>query len=494
MRVGLACLLVLGCGGSRPLGSDAGVPDLGGGVDAAVDLSPPTVTGTRLKPGGTQLVGLTTDGQIVLLDDTDAVSAVPLAGGAAQIVSPAPATNNQAAETLGRLVVVFPSADFTTGRSGLAIWTPASGLKTISTSSMLFNSPSASSDGAWLLYFDNVTSDGGTGDLTVAKADGTMKRVLAAAVSTSAAGTLCSAQLAWAGTLAVYATCPAGPADGGTVPVTIGTFDPATNATQTLTANGSFFQVSPNGKNVLVSDFNNNLSVVTPPSATLVPVDTNAGQAFFAPDGSLIYSGSSLMHATLAPLVKVALQSPPGGNPAFAAGNVSPDSKWFGLSTMFDPNGNGSDYWLGSTNPALPPTSVQPQTTVAFGGNLGAGDSFTRDSKQALFLDAFDGTNFVGTLKSIPTAGGVAITWGTPPTSWVAAAPGGKIVFNDHWIKSSNAAQADLRVGDTANAGAAPTLLAERADPTFLITPDGQSVLYTTHAAGAEGLWIAPLP
>ena len=165
------------------------------------------------------VAGVTTDGYVLYTDTTaDEYFAVPLAGGTPAMIG---ASDGTAEFVSGPVGFAFNGFDPNAGTAALTIWTSAHGAQPIGSAVLGANIKQGqldvSSDGAHLLYFDNVTA-AGTADITVIDTDGTNKAVLVPSVDLTS--TTCFPSAFFAGAYAVVESCPASDAgaptaDGG---------------------------------------------------------------------------------------------------------------------------------------------------------------------------------------------------------------------------------------------------------------------------------------
>ncbi len=486
MRFCLAALILFaGACDSTSGPGDSGLPDLGG-PDLSSGPGTPSLTGTRVEQGKLHLTGTTSGGMIVFIDEANAsVHELSLATGVTQVIAPG-VVGTASAAIFGDVIAVHDLPPSSSSRP-LSVWTNAQGLKSISSSGEI-----ASVNGDWMVYLDNDTypnSGLGTADLVLSKTDGTSKRVLITDVQNEVSIAGCPARAYAIQSLFVISYCPAA-LDAASTSTIVASVDTAGGAIQIL-AVGPGLRIHPNptGTQLLMTDSTFALSVLSLTGATTA-VDTTSGEILFAPDGTALYDrgGGTLNRVTLGPpLVKTTLQA---SGVAFLVGPASPDSKLVLFASQLHQAAaaGGGNLLVAATSGTAAPIVLDAQTSAGSGGQLPVGDSFTADSSHALWLDPFSASS--GTLRSMPVAGGQATTWGTPPTTFVRAASGSKIVFTDHWATSYG----DLRSADTASAQTAPSLLANQADATYLVSPDGTQVAYTTHAVGYEGLYVTSLP
>jgi hypothetical protein len=325
----LAGLVVTGCSGStadnpsdggNPSGTDASTADTsvpinngpdGGSADTgSSDSSTPPqdvqVTpfdaalpgqdaglpqGTLLVPGGGQyLDGVTSDGFIIFDDGNGTVSAIPLAaasgdGGVAEAgagkVQVGTTGPNADISVHGGAVFLWTDPDQNTYVSPLSIWTSAAGLQALATSS-LDGQATISSDGAYILYANNVNVAGDTGDIVLAKSDGTAKVTLAQGVSVTGD---CSVFFRFvSGDHVVGSYCTAADAAAGLATVSSFTV-PAGTKTDLVYGANSAWGTDGTGTNVFVV-VNGTGEVVPVAGGPATPIDTSVSSGTLTSDGS----------------------------------------------------------------------------------------------------------------------------------------------------------------------------------------------------------------
>jgi hypothetical protein len=156
---------------------------------------------------------------------------------------------------------------------------------------------------------------------------------------------------------------------------------------------------------------------------------------------------------------------------------VSPNSALALYSKVYDPFNGGGDLSLVPLGAGATPTQL-----VAGGAYL-FGDGFTTDASQVLYFTDLQGDQ-TATLNARPTAGGAVRSLG--PAVWtVAAGPGARIAYNDHYSASANqTARADLWWVDLSGS-VAPALIASQADASFAISRTKKYVVYSVPDDGA---------
>lgn len=453
-RAGLAGLLlgIVGCGGAPSM------------MEVDMAPSPVHLEGRRLASGGMRVVGMTRDDRALIADDARGLVAVPLDGGEAIVIDPA----SEWVEVAGPLVLSWSRTGG--GYGNLVAWR-APGPPVRLGEAARIRPFAVSDDGAWILYGQH-REDRGV-DLVTVAADGGSRH------ETPGFSNACPIAMGWAGGRFLASGC-----DGGNI-AELRAIDPATGAVVKLLPQADFFAPLPDGKRVLAAHGT---------SAWIVPIDGGLPDTFpdavsdgaFLPDGdTFVYRTSygALRRTSISHVAPVALVA----SGVRTIRQLSPDGAHL-VYAANDRTGSGySDLHLvATTAPASPVTLVADLAGALFG------DAFTSDGSHVLFEDGCNDA-YVGRFLSRPVADGAATPRGA--SAWIVhAAQGARVVWNDHYERAAQRqGRADLFTGDVSG-GAAPTLIATRADLYFQVSSARDRVAYTYSATpGMEGLYVADL-
>ena len=277
--------------GSPDSGSlDSGSPDVGQ-VDAPLDAAP----GNALATGMDQLLGITTDGQIIYTQGPN-VMAVPLKGGPPETIGPVTSPQAPSVDGFG---VVFPTYS-DAGVANTTLWTKAHGAHDLGAVSY----PVVSPDGTLVAVAGGNPGATSGAWLVLANTDGTNEHAVMPKIDWA------GASFGSNGTLRVTLGDPADGNVDGLYWLTPGGFSSQIpfGSRLTIDRTGSYvFQVQKGGPAVLVKTAD----------ATSSPVDTNIdvlGWPVFDPKGEYVYyeKGGVLMRASVAsPSSPAALGVPP---------------------------------------------------------------------------------------------------------------------------------------------------------------------------------------
>jgi hypothetical protein len=534
-----------GTGGTGGTTKDGGASDTStsdaGGIDGGRDVVPDAgrtlpdgsvpPSGTQLVPGIISLVGVTSDNHAVYTDDTaGTLNVIPLAGGTPTSIG----TADDRVLVRGSAVIRWTGSSRVTP---LTVWTAAHGAKAVAmTSNATTNAVAVSADGAHVIYFDGVDASRTTGNLFIARTDGTGQTQLAASVVLN--DPTCAPTFAFGGNAAAaaaYCITPSSP-DGGADDAgtgDAGTADAATADAATAdaaipdaaTADGVSLDVGTTDgappappPRAVVQTYGGatwtattiatgvNPRVAIAPNGTIVLVSAPAGllaypaaggaSTLIDPEGgfgSFTNDGMGIIYTTPSRALKRATITAPSPTTLVASGFAgirarSPDEKWLlGYSTAIS-NQDLSDLYLASATTAGTPTALSTEETAGLFGS----DGFTADSTHAIYYTGI--ANGLGTFHSVALTG----TIGAPVTHasnvWLHyAATGAKVALNDNYDESTNTA--DIRVVDTSVAGA-PLLLVSLADGDFFIAGTKDKVVYSWRylAGSMAGLWVTAIP
>jgi hypothetical protein len=524
VRWGLGTVVaLLGLGGcsssSAPATSDAGD---GGKAEAAVkDVAleplPPfdgqyggdggsPGTGTMLTSFyGAVIDGITSDGWVVYSNGGEVPTfyAANLTGGTT--VDLGLAQSYGYAIVTGDVAFLFTSIDVddNTYASPLSIWTSKGGQHTLTQNSFLENA-AVSSDDTWVLYYDNLNPSNQTGDLYVAKTDGSSAAVLAPSLPGLAPGGSCEPNFGFAGTTAFVAWCPT----GSTTSVSISTFAlsaGAWSATNTLTA-----ATSPA---ITVDPTNTYLAYVDSAGLEYVPLAGGTPTLIDATGtyGVFTKSGTSIVYPTSAKsLDRATIGSADAGADASASEVLvaSGVDGIYGLSptnttaVVFSAESSGlaNVYTASATTPGslTKLTSATSSTVPGFG--VFDGDAFTADSSQVLFFTSIqsspEGSPFGALYAGVASSGAVTELSASSNTVWAYGA-GTKVVYADNLLFEATTTL-DIKAADVT--GGPTTLISHGATAgsgaAFFLSPDKTKIVYSWTSPGTEngGIYVAPVP
>jgi hypothetical protein len=262
---------------------------------------------------------------------------------------------------------------------------------------------------------------------------------------------------------------------------------PASGQQITLATNvDAQFAIDPNGVAVVMANASGLVASAPSGVGGLVSIYTGVESWVVSSDGR------SVVYATTTNALKRASTSAPVSPTELVASSfqgvdvLSPDGSWaLGYLTQGGQSGT-SDLYAASAISSGAPFTLSSAATAASGL---AGDSFTTDSKYAVFLTDVTST-FTGTLMAYALGTAGAPTVLAPNTFEDLAVVGSQLVYNSNDANG----KADIAWVDLAK-GTTPTAIVTQADEEFLLGPARDKVVYTYAAGGtSDGLWIAPLP
>ena len=472
-------------------GGGSDVKTDGGGDTAKTDSATPDFTASLVAEGTfdpIQSAGMTTDDHFIAIDDKGNAVAIPIAGGAPITISDGAVTANVV--TSGKTVLVWKSVNKTTSVGTLVVWTKATGAKTLSTTSILYEA-AASDDGTMVVYADNARSAGKVFDYSISKTDGTgvQKAVITNVMEDPAK---CQAQSGFAGTKALLAWCSAdtGGGDGGVdaavdvgldadvggdagtptaIPGTISMIDPSGTVT-TLKSNAvPQYAESKDQTKVTLLTQAGAYSVLTLGGAE-TPIATGVTFGGMFPEGNKVLyvdSAKDLYSATIgATPAPVKLASGVGifYNPIVGATHII-------YGTKQDSTGRLSDMFLVPVGGGTPVTLTTTANATIFG------DQWTADKSLVTIYSPAVGST--GTLLAIDPAAPTPKTIAT--NSWVAYSPkGSTIVYNDNYNDTGDfsGGSSDLHIVDAKTGG--PKLMAVQAGSDFYLTTARDKVCFAS--------------
>jgi hypothetical protein len=527
MRWGLAaCALVLswgasGCSSSSaPAGtSDAGdagkVPEASGIKDVVLEPLAPfdghyggdggdPGTGTMLQPFyGAIIDGVTSDGWVVYSNGGEVPTfyAANLAGGGT-------ATDLGLAQSYGYAFVegevafIFTSIDVddNTYASPLSIWTSKGG-EHVLTMNSFFENAAVSSDNQYVLYYDNLNTSAETGDLYVAKTDGTGATIVQRGLPGLTPGGACEPNFTFAGTTAIVAWCPT----GSTSSVNIAAYAPpmwgsAVDAgTATLVTGATSLAID-------VDPTNTTLAFVNAGGLQVIPLAGGAPTLIDATGtgGAFTKDGMNLVYTTSANTLALSPVAVPSTTPLVTAGvkgiyGLSPDNKTALVFSTAEGNGLTDLYTASASTAGFTTKLTATDNATPAGFGILAGDPFTIDSSHVLFLSAVttsaEGSPF-GTLNAGSASTGASTPLSTASNT-VWATTGTKVVYSDNLLFLATTTM-DIKAVDVASG--TPTLISHGAtagsSAAFYLSPAKDKIIYSWTSPGTEsgGIYVAPIP
>ncbi|HEY8090382.1 MAG TPA: hypothetical protein VIF09_21120 [Polyangiaceae bacterium] len=477
-----------------------------GGGDGGTGLPDGAVppTGTPLVQSATVVVDGVTSDDFAVYTDTAAstVNVVPVAGGSPTKLG---TDDGSGVAVAGKAVLFWSGAGGASGAGAFSVWTSAHGVQALATASPPSQGTpgmaDVSSDGAHVLYFDNVVADDAgtqlTADFYVANTDGTGKTRVLGGVHLDNQN--CPPYAAFAGAYAVIAYCTtagptpdAGAGDAGVAPsATLATYTGAswaTTATLSIASQPAFVVDKPGDE--ILYDTATGLSLASVGTGVSVPLDLTGLTGTFTSDGKNVVwvaSDGSIKRAAVAtPATATVLVAAGGGYKGLLG--LSPDDKWL-LAYKAVGSGGTSDMYLASAETAGAASTLSSATTAAI-----YGDAFTADSSRVLFY-----TNIksgAGDFNAAAVSGGAPTKLGS--NAWInASTTGTKALFNDNHVGGQQGAPgtADIEAVDTAATGA-PKLMVTQADDLFYLTSARNKVVFSWSqvASSQAGLYATPVP
>jgi hypothetical protein len=454
-------------------------PDLAGGGS---DMAP--VVGNLILQGNLDLWGITSDGYVVyenLATNPRTYNVIPIGGGASTQLAANSATSQVA--VYGKVVFVWEAVSGTTGLGTLAVWTAAGGKKGAVTASRA-GVGAALDDGSKILYVGNEV--GVNGDLVIddpATMTAPVKILNGAAASFS--NDACFPLFGFAGTTRVISTwCAAGTSS----PVTVSSFDFTGAKTDLQSSARLFWRLDAAGSKAFVVSSTGAASVVPIAGGAATAIESNVGFGWMSKNGSQVVYRTAETTASLRSLRRSATTAPApaqlvGMNVA-ALDEISPDD---GYLTYYD----GTNIQLASTTVAGTPLLLYDTAVGGSGGSLG--DTYTSNSAYVMYMSAFDAVSGItGTLQTRPVGGGAATQRSTTALN-VFAAGGSKVLFTDNYDGSGATDIVDVKSVDASGAAAA-SVIATRTDYFVLLTHAKDKVVYTSHTATPNGLYVSTIP
>jgi hypothetical protein len=485
----LVVAVVAGCtssslspGGSSP--ADLSLP-------APADLEQPIAPSSALLSGVYYLNGITSDGQLVVTGPNSTnVSLLPPAGG-----TPTQIGTANFVDVRGNVVLLFTNVDVSAGLYQLSAWSASGGLHSLSDATTLYLLPQLSSDGQYLLYFDNVSGDGSTGDLVTAKLDGSDHFTLISQTPTGNSITSgCYPYADFLGGGFVLSYCDHVDADAGSALGNVATVDPRTGTlTQVVSdANYSYFVVNAAHQQAYSDDDLYN-GILFGADGKPKPFAEDVDSALFDRDGTVIYATfTDLDRYSPAVHFSTTLQPTPV-NSFLELVELSPDGKTalLSLNTSTSSTTYGQDLWAVALTPNAPLSPILKQASGLPVEYFAGGSSFTSDSKYVFFESPLDPTNYTAPLRVAPIAGGDGV--GT----MVAGSALQILTTHDSFAlvcanpDSSN--NCDLLLVDAANPSSVQKLDTLVQGYSLFLSSDRKTLFYSVSDGARSGIYRLPL-
>ena len=444
-----------------------------GSTDVSIDAGPAPL-GTKIATGDFSLQGVTTDGYAIVTENiSNALQAIPLAGGAAVTIDAA----SSSVAVRGKVVFSWHAVD-TNGIGGLTTWTASGGVKATATTTFA-DVAAANADGSTIAYLDAATA-AGPANMVFSLADGTGKKTLDA-VNLS----FCAPDLRYAAARPIASYCAT------SATVTVASWDVTGGTKVTLQTTGKSFSTDTAGTKVFLVSASGAASVIPITGGTATAVDTGVAAGAMLPDGTgVVYrmTAESIKRSPLPTVAPITLVT--SGAKSFLG--ISPDGANALYRNAFVASSRLSDLFMASTLTPGTPTTLNAATTT---DPTYFGDTFTTDNSRVMFATDVDTTTGLASLKVKPVASGSISTISTAAW-WAMAATGSKIVFDDGFVAGSSTtpSRGDIRIVDAATTAAA-TLLVTKADAFFLLSPAKDKLVYTyTFVPANQGLYVGALP
>jgi hypothetical protein len=514
----------------------------GGPTDAATDVAndvihyPPTDSGEGgmvVAPSGTQLVAstdplllyaVTSDGYAIYANTmTTNLYAASVTGGANQMPTAIVQSVGANAGIIADGPVALIWSNLTPAGIGtLSVWTAANGAKMLSNASSAFLAR-VSKDQTHVVFLDATTATSTA--IAVAGVDGTGKATLVPMATISAT---CAPNVGFAGNDAIAAYCQM----GGTTPMDAGAEGGASDAGTggagpqitrytgaswmpmpiSTAAGATAFDANSTGDHVLWFD-NGGLEAYSLASGMSTPIDPNGDSFVITPDGTKVVYGTVIppdagsdAGGSLGPFKVSPIASPSPttlGSGIFAFNSISPDGNWVQGFSQQNAMTMYTNVILASTM-----TPGTPQMLVTTAGSQALGDSWTTDSKFAIYTDTILMTTTAAGMVTSGNVSVVGLTAGAMPmplgmSVWqVETGPASKILFNPNWTAPTNTGfgTADLMEIDMSQASPTATTLVTAADANFFPTSDKKTIVYSYSNGGSgrptsqSGLWAMPTP
>jgi hypothetical protein len=460
-------LLAAACSGRAPHGGGSTSWDLGRG------------DGMSAAPGGLVSAGdyvtlqLTPDNIALVTDARASLYAVPLAGGAAQLL----AANVSATARIGDAVFVWHDLDVELA-GGLAVFAGGK-LRELNPASPGGGDLGASvaSDGRHVAFLGNLA--GGDADLLAQRSDGSGAVTLAPMLAVDGG---CAPTLAFVAGRLILSRC----AGKG---FAVEAYDPEGNAAASLLTPSLLGFVAVPARAAVVALNPMNGSALCPVDGTMTtPLAGAVKQSLAASDGSAVVQltgGGGIVHARLPDGGLTSLVD--SGGATLAA--LSPDGAWVLFTGPPDATSGGAALFLASAQKSSSATAINADKTTP---PVAAG-RFSDDSSWVIYVTDADRDGF-GPLRARPLSGGIgpSRTLSLASTGFVTIG-GARLVYADHYQSpAAGAPTVDLELVDLARG--APTLLAAGAALAWQLSDDARTLAYLISDGKAPGLYSTTLP
>ena len=504
---------LFGCAQDEPQSSgasrDASARDLTAAPDLA-GLDPPvpiTIDGAKSLSGYFDLAeGFTSDNFIIATEKGRGKVAVSLDAVSAELVS----GRIRDGYVRGRAALEWSRSLNPQYANDMYIWTEATKLVAIATSSVL-NIGEASADGAFVFFTDNATSSEETGDILVARTDGTGRYSVGLQVPLA---TPCVPVGKFIGHRLFVNYCVTN-VDAGITDRTVVMVDLDSQEVRVLKSNAAAapFSVDDAAALVLVADTAGYGWLVSTTGGADKKVDANVVDGWIEPSGSAVViataSGSIRRVNTSGDMTPYVLVER-GGN--FLLLNrvrsilfpaVSDDRAWTLYSQRRDIalGENDPELWLSDLflTSTVPPNSKMTLSASTDASIIGA--AFTSDSTHVLYRTQSERPSpspanlLVGVFQSMSVMGGPPVVHGTRVSVWQAA-QGSKVVFCNNYRYEPLGpplGRCDLYWVDT-DGQQAPHPIAPRVEANVYVTPDKKRVVFSVTRDPDAGIFAFSLP
>jgi hypothetical protein len=500
-----------------------------------------------------ELFGVTSDGYAIYaaaVGMTESLWAASITGGANQTPKKIIDFDSSLGGSIavsGTVVLVWPGVS-TKDVGSLSVWTAASGVHSLTALSYT-GTFGISDDSKYVMYMAGVPDTATSGQLWVAGSDGSSPHQLLP--NPIVLGDSCLPIAGFAGDTVVASYCPAaaatdgGAADGGAADggagggtAVLSVFGGASwtevDIVPDLPLQGAavcgtgvscaLWVADKAGKYAYATSSSGAITGYSLPSGTPTISVDNVGTS--APSIEPFTDGSGIVYTTSTKSLKYSPIPTPSpktlvtsGATAFPTAALSADNKWAIYYTDINSTNGFSNLYLASTTtPGTPVTLSSTMNALTFGQN------FTTDSTYATFyanatslpppMGSTTSAGFVGTLTSIPVAGGTPTAIGQNVWANLSGA-GSTVIFQNNYIANG---QSNVFVTGTADvysvpaAGGTPTLIVSTADATGtggpLLDSAKANLIYTYSSSGAaagdagsadagpdlNGVYVVPVP
>ena len=488
--------LLVACG--APASTD---PESTSTATSQADLSACARGPVLVQAGASQtLLGVTGDGQVLYQEGAVVYATAARAGAVRQVVAQVPAGNIAFVYVSGNVAFCWTNPDRSLpgfGVSPLVVYSAAGGAHAASASSSIGTFASASSpDGRSVVFPTNSNPEGTVGDLELASADFSQHRILEAGIPMDFPFGACRPFAAFVGAGHAAPLVTLSCKSGETTATLARWSGGAETDLLTGVATPPFFTASASGTSFYTTLASTSFPVVVSAGHAPVTLDqVPAGRGTFTREDNIVYlahTGTQIAlrradlqgnHATLVPAVLGGVLTNLFGSDLITKPWTTLDGTKLAYPTQVDPNTGLTD-----TNLVDPRGKHAAVVVDAVTDDTLFGLPFTLDSQHFLYARVADPTTGIAPMFEF---GGAAPRQFSDANGWsYAPAKGSTISYNDN--VSPDITVADLKLVDLAKATLQPRLVAAQADLTYLASPDGRLLVFTSNvAARPAGLYVA---